>query len=374
MPENPVRVALFDTLRGLSILGMILVNHPGNPAQVFPQIRHAEWHGWTLADLIAPGFLWIVGVVIPFAIGKHFAAGLKRGWQQTMILRRCATLYALGVLVDILTGLSYFIHETALVEIPVLGILQRIAVCYLAAASIFLWWRMRGVISATLAFLGLYIGVLCVFLFLCDPTDPFAPQANFATWTDSLILGVTLNASQGLVTTLTGTVTTLSGVAFGYYLQPIHHTTDQESLTALLIGAWSIVLSEILDTWIPINRYLWTPSFVLFTMGVSMALFATLAHFSRWNLLVWAAKPFTVVGRNPIMIYCLAGILHALLTSVGTTGPQREWKSLWTLGYEQFLLLNLPPKVASLAMAATYAVILYSVARFLDQRKWYIRV
>ena len=138
-PENLVRFATLDIFRGLCIVGMVLVNHPGDPAQVFAPIRHVEWHGWTLADLIAPGFLWIVGVVVPLAIGKHLTAGLSCGRLQLTILRRSVTLYALGMLIDAIPVLDYLAREAAWAEIPVLGILQRIAVCYMIAASAFLW-------------------------------------------------------------------------------------------------------------------------------------------------------------------------------------------------------------------------------------------
>lgn len=372
-PENLVRFATLDIFRGLCIVGMVLVNHPGDPAQVFAPIRHVEWHGWTLADLIAPGFLWIVGVVVPLAIGKHLTAGLSCGRLQLTILRRSVTLYALGMLVDAVPVLDYLAREAAWAEIPVLGILQRIAVCYMIAASAFLWGGLRGVLGATLACVGIYIAVLCAFSSFSDRADPFAPEANFATWFDSLVLGTSLNSGQRLITALTGTVTTLSGIGVGCYIGA-GRGAGKKSLLLVLIGTASLVSGEVLDSWIPINRHLWTPTFVLITSGMSMLLFVALDHFTRWSPFARAVEPLTVIGRNPITIYCLATVVYGLTTSVGVTGSRGDWVSLWTLGYEQFLRLNLPPRLTSLAMTVIYIMAIHLVAQFLDRRGWYIRI
>jgi len=372
-PRSSARLVTLDIFRGLCIVGMVLVNYPGDPTQVFAPIRHVEWHGWTLADLIAPGFLWVIGVVVPLTIRKNLAAGLSYERLQMMILRRSVMLYALGMLVDTIPALNYLAREAAWAEIPALGILQRIAVCYALAASAFLWGGLRGTLGAAAACIGIYVAALYAFSFFSGHADRFSPQANFATWFDGLILGTSLNSGQGLITALTGTVTTLSGIAVGCYVGT-GHEANKNLLLLALIGTVSLVLGEALDRWIPINRYLWTPTFVLTTSGISMLLFVALDYFTHWDMFVQAAKPLIVIGLNPITIYCLAAGVYGLAASVGVTGLQGEWVSLWTLGYEQFLRLNLPPRLASLAMAAMYIMAIHLVAQFFNHRGWYIRI
>ncbi|WP_455389777.1 heparan-alpha-glucosaminide N-acetyltransferase domain-containing protein, partial [Petrachloros mirabilis] len=272
----PARLAALDIFRGLCIFWMVLVNNPGDPAHVFTPIRHVEWHGWTLADLVAPGFLWIVGVAVPLAIGKYLDAGLPRGRLQLRILRRSVTLYALEVLIIVILAPHCSACSPVWTDIPVLGILQRIAICYLVAASVFLWSGMRGVVVATLACLGIYIGVLYALTSFYNLADPFARQDNFDIYLHAIVLGPNVNSGQDLVTALTGIVTTLSGVIVGWHLRTNRHLAVRESLIILLISAVSIALGYVLDAWIPINRYLWTPSFVLLTSGISMALFTVL--------------------------------------------------------------------------------------------------
>ncbi len=369
------RFAALDIFRGLCIVGMVLVNTPGDPTQVFAPLRHAEWHGWTLADLVAPGFLWIVGVTIPLAIGKHLNAGSSPALLQLRILRRAAILYAVGALLDSILNLDYLMRETARFEFPVLGILQRIAICYLVAASAWLWDGLPGAAGTGATCLGLYIGIICMFSFTYDLADPFAPKRNFAAWAEGLILGSTFNSSQALVTTLTGTVTTLSGVAMGHYIDRVRSPTSRTSWILLLVGATSIGLGQTLATWIPINRHLWTPSFVLLTSGISILLLIALSYLAHWRPFTQIVRPLVVIGHNPIVIFALATILGSLLAAVGANTPyQDDWISIWTLGYHQFLNQHLPPKVASLTMTLAFIMVLYCVAWFLDHRRWIISI
>jgi predicted acyltransferase len=373
-PGKVARMATLDIFRGLCVVGMLLVNHPGDPAHVFAPFHHVRWHGWALADLVAPGFLWIVGVVVPLVIGRRLAAGLSRERLQLSILRRTTTLYVLGLLVPVVSGPDYFIRQGSWADVALVGILQLIALCYLLASSAFLWGGLRGVCGAALVCTSVYVCMLWVFSVSHHGADPWALEGNFAKWVDTLILSPVLNSGAALATVPATTVTTLSGVAVGCYLVAVGRLGGRDSLAFLAIGAVSIGLSELIGVWIPINRQLWTPSFFLLTFGSFMILLTVLDLCARWGRFVQTARPVTVLGRNAMIVFMASEVLRGWLESVGVPDPQGNWMSLWSWGYHQFLRVSVYPQVASLAMSVMYVTAFYLVAQALDRRGWYIRV
>lgn len=368
------RLKAIDIFRGLCIVGMVLVNLPGDPDHAFNSLRHVEWSGWVLADLVAPGFLWVVGLVVPLAIGKHLDQGLARGQLQHRILRRSLILYALGILLDTGLAFDYVVIQGNWSGLPVLGILQRIAVCYLVVATAFLWGGLRGALAALVGCLAVYLGILWGYVLVQDGANPFGYGSNLSTWFEGVILGDSFHAAQGLVTVFTGSVTSLSGVLVGVYLRSAGYKKSRRFAVLYLIGLTSIGLGYVLDPWMPINRYLWTPSFVLLSSGISMAFFAfldclvSMRGFVRWG------NPLTVIGRNPITVYVLAEIVGGALHSMGVTRADVGWVSVWYYGYLELIHLGISPRFASAAVPFILLLSLYLVALMFDRRGWHVRV
>jgi predicted acyltransferase len=318
----PKRLISVDVLRGLTIGLMIIVNNPGSWEYVYAPLRHASWHGWTPTDMVFPFFLFIVGV----AISLSFSQNIERGISQTILLkkifRRTLIIFALGLL---LNGWPFGIPLSSVaaeqfsfsnildsfINIRILGVLQRIALCYLLASLIYLFvpsLKSRLLITAIL----IVIYELGMRLPLIDGwgNGSFELESNFARYLDLKILGASNMYAvnnipfdpEGFFSTLTATVTTLLGVFTGDIL--IRKIDSYKRLIYLSgLGLTLFVLSTLLDLVEPINKQLWTVSYTLFMGGWAMILLSLsiwVIDLKSWKKLLTA---FVVLGSNPIVIY-----------------------------------------------------------------------
>src|ERR1700675_1384573 len=218
------RVLSLDVFRGLTVAAMVLVNTPGSWRHVYWPLQHAEWHGWTPTDLIFPFFLFIVGVAIPLALGRRVGGGARRAAVVTKILRRSVIIFALGLLLHAVPD-----FDVANIRIP--GVLQRIAVCYLVAALLFLWtgWRAQTAI-AIVALLG-YWALLTLVPVPGFGAGDLGKEGNLAAWLDRTALGAHIwrigrvYDPEGILSTVPAMVTTLFGVLTGRFLRAARATT-----------------------------------------------------------------------------------------------------------------------------------------------------
>jgi predicted acyltransferase len=339
IPTASSRLYSLDVFRGATIAAMILVNNPGNNFAYAP-LKHAVWNGWTPTDLIFPFFLFIVGVSLVLSFRSRVERGESKRTLMVHTLRRSAIIFLIGLF---LNGFPYFNLSTWRVA----GVLQRIAITYLAAAIITLYSGTRGIV---MWIAGLLIGYWLVMRFVPVPglgtpgTDMplLDPNANLSWYIDKLYLPGAMYEKtrdpEGILSTFPAIATALLGVLTGTYLQsgykvakPTGHSSPSQSASGirqvtgmLASGAALIVAGQVSNLWFPINKKLWTSSFVLFTAGSALVALA----FCYWVTDVkqhrgWWTKPFVVFGTNAIAAYALAELLSNLLYSINIHNGRR---------------------------------------------------
>ena len=353
------RMVAVDTFRGLCIVVMILVNNPGDPDVGYFQLRHAPWSGWTLADVVAPAFLWIVGFLIPVTLERAAQRGASRAAIARRIVNRAAFLIVAGFAISILAALDFMLHGATLQDIGLLDILQRIAICYALVACAYVYGGMKGTLWLAAAALLIYMVALLAAIDAHGLQAVFAQGSNFAAALDHRILGSGLNAGQSLVTLPTSVITVVSGLLCGnYFRQP------RSVGGPLLAGAAALAIGLLLAPVCPINRYLWTPSFVLVTSGVSTLFYCALRLAERGPMLAKLSAPLIDFGRNPLLMYALAAIVAGTLATIG----------VWARMYQALLASSLPAEVASHAVTVVLLLLLWIIARQLNRRRLYLRL
>jgi predicted acyltransferase len=311
------RLLSLDVFRGATIAAMILVNNPGTDV-AYAALEHAHWNGWTPTDLIFPFFLFIVGVSLTLSFRSRMEKGGSRITLLLHTVRRSAIIFLIGLF---LNGFPHFHAGTWRVA----GVLQRIAVAYLAASIITLYARTRGI---ALWIVSLLVGYWIAMRFIPVPglgmpgTDMplLAPDGNLSWYLDKLYLPGRFYEKtrdpEGILSTFPAIATVLIGVLTGEWL---HRTMDATKKVAgmLAFGAAGIVAGQIWHIWFPINKKLWTSSFVLFTAGCGLIALAVCYWVCDVKLRRGAwTRPFVVFGSNAITAYALADLVSATLLNV----------------------------------------------------------
>jgi len=365
------RLVSLDAFRGATMAFMILVNTPGDGAHAYWPLRHAEWHGWTPTDVVFPSFLWIVGVAMTLSLGHRLARGESRAGLFGQAARRAAILFALGIIVYVYPAFDLSTQR-------ILGVLQRIAICYLAAAGIYLTTRLRGQIIWIAPLMAVY-WLLMAFA----PVPQYGAgrldvEGNFAHYIDRVVLGphnylpTKTWDPEGIVSTLPAIATCLFGVLAGYIVA-LKRSLGERCLRMLGLGAVLLAAGLICNTWLPINKKLWTDSFTLFMAGLDCVLFAGflwLVDGLGWRRWV---KPLVVLGMNAIVIYLASEFLDEALGWIHWTGSGgkvvlRQWI------YDRLFAPMASPYNASLLYAITYVLVMFLFAWALYRRRWFVRV
>ncbi|MFN7997445.1 MAG: DUF5009 domain-containing protein [Bryobacteraceae bacterium] len=368
LPRAPVarvsakeRLVSLDIFRGATMLLMVLVNNSGDGAHTYGPLNHAEWNGWTPTDTVFPSFLWIVGVAITLSLGKRMAAGADRSKLMVQVFRRALTLYVLG--------LAVYAYPLNFSTQRLLGVLQRIAICYLIASAIYLYSGLRAQILWIIGLLG---GYWLVMTFAPVPgygAGNLDVERNFAHYVDTLILG-THNYlptktwdPEGIVSTLPAIATALFGVMCGHLLRL---KKDLSERTAWLFLAGNLLMAAglICDVWLPINKKLWTTSFCLFMAGLDFVVFAICLWLADGVGLKRFGKPFVIMGMNAITIYLISEFLDEFLNAVKLRGP---------IFHNVFAPLASPYN-ASLLYALTYTGLMWLIAYGMYRRGWFWKV
>jgi predicted acyltransferase len=360
------RLLSLDVFRGATMASMILVNNPGSWSEVYAPLLHAEWHGWTFTDAIYPSFLWIVGVAMTLSFARRVERGDNRGRLLLHAGRRALILFALGLF---LNGFPFFALDT--LRIP--GVLQRIAICYLAAAAIVLFARVRGQVYWTVSLLAFYWAAMRFVPVPGHGAGILEKEGNLAQYIDSLLLSGHMWSQtriwdpEGLLSTIPAVATTLFGVLAGHILRA-RRGPAETAAWLFTMGAALLAAGAVLDLWFPINKNLWTSSFAVFMAGFSATAFALCywvadgAGARRWT------KPFVVFGMNAIAVYVLSGVLGDVLglIRVGELSLQR-----WI--FEAAFLPLASPRNASLLYALANVGVLYLAALGMYRRKWFVK-
>jgi len=354
-PEEPAastRLSSLDAFRGFAMVTMVIVNNPGDWGTVYWPLLHAEWHGWTPTDLIFPFFLFIVGVAMPFSRRTSLLEAAKRS----------AILIGLGLF---MAAYPYF----DIVHLRWPGVLQRIGLVYFLAFAIkrFVGPRGRGIL--TVAILLGYWALMTLVPIPGGQAPNLEPGTNLAAWVDRAVMGGHLWKStgtwdpEGLLSSLPALATVLLGLFAG---ERLRSGRPRPALVRDLAGS-GVVLTAAGLAWgrlFPINKGIWTSSYVVFTAGASLLLFAIL--FNEIDVRghrAWA-RPLVVCGRNAIVLFVGSGILVRTMLWWGVKQPL----------YDALFRSWLPPYPASLAFAIANVLFWYAILWELDRRKIYLHV
>jgi predicted acyltransferase len=370
--EIPGRLLSLDVFRGLTIAGMTLVNNAGNWNAVYPPLLHASWHGWTPTDLIFPFFVFIVGVAIPLAFEKRKAAGDAGRDLYFKIFRRSAVIFGLGLL---LNGFPYSAEKLATLRIP--GVLQRIALCYLFASLIFLKAKVRTQIVIAAALLIVYWLAMKLIPVPGFVAGDLSKEGSLASWVDRALLGVHIYRPtydpEGLLGTIPAVATALFGVLAGHWL--LQKREPLEKIAGLFaVGALCVITGYAWDWGFPINKPLWTSSYVMFTGGLALELLALCYWLVDWKRWRGAAKPFVVFGVNALALYVLSSLMMKILLLIPAHKPDGSTGTLRDFLYEHLFATWLAPTRASLAFALSYVALWWALMAILYRRKIFIRV
>ncbi len=376
-----VRLRSVDVFRGVTMAAMVIVNNPGDWDNVYPPLLHAPWHGWTPTDLVFPFFLFIVGVAITLS---PTSAGAVGG-----VLRRGAVIFGLGLF---LAGFPFF--NLATWRIP--GVLQRIALCYVAAVALVRLTtpregetgaHMRRLAGVTVA---IVLGYAALMLWVPVPgghAGDLTPEGNLGAWLDRALMRGHLWRPQwdpeGLLSTLPAVATTLMGVLAGEALQLVRGGVAWRR-HLVISGVMCLALGALWHSWFPINKSLWTSSYVLFTGGFAAVSLALCSAWSDdiprgshpttrddgWRLRT--SEPFVALGRNAILLFVLSGLTARVMGIVMVDQAARLSLKAWL--YSSLFSPLASARNASLLFAVTNLLLLYALLAWLHRRRLYWKV
>jgi len=370
------RFLALDVLRGMTICFMIIVNTPGNGATTFAPLLHANWNGFTPTDLVFPSFMFVVGNALSFVMKKW--EGLSDSRVLWKIIKRTLLIFLLGYLMYWFP----FVHRNVQGNLEanpfsntrIMGVLQRIALGYLFASLMIRYLKLGTVIRFSIIFLLLY----WLILLLCgDGSDPYNMLTNAGTKLDLWMFGQDhLYHGEGVAFDPEGVLSTLPAIAnvtFGYaagkWIQEKGKT--YEGLTKLLlVGLLAVVLALSWDWFFPINKKLWTGSFVLLTVGIDCILLAALTYITDFLQRTKWTYFFQVFGKNPLFIYMLSE-LGATLLWFFRIGDKHQPVHSWLY---QNIFQHAGMYIGSFLFAISFMLLCWLVGYIMDKQKIYVRV
>ncbi len=370
MSETPApgRLLSLDAFRGATIAGMILVNNSGDEKATYWPLLHQPWHGWTPTDLIFPFFLWMAGLSLVFSRRIGFRAA---AW-------RAAKLVLLGLLVNFTTSGFALPLRWA-------GVLQRIGLCYLAAWAARHWLKPRA--QAALA-VALLVGYWALMTKVTGP-EGFAPglepKTNLSAQVDRIVLAGHLYRwtrvwdPEGVVSTLPAVATALLGLLAGTWLRSAREPRPKAAgfvLGGLAAFALGILWGEAAPPWLlfPVNKNLWSPSFVLLTAGLASTLFGL----TWWivdvrRVRAWTG-PFVTYGKNAIAVYVASEVFSGAVNTIRWAAADGKARSLAERLHQALFASWLPPSPAALAYALANVALFWALAWWMDREGLYLKV
>lgn len=438
-PQN--RLLSLDVFRGITIAGMVLVNNPGTSPVYWP-LDHAEWNGLTPTDYIFPFFLFIVGIAISISLGKRVAEGVTTS-VYTKIISRAVTIYLLGAAVSVVPFFSFastdapdwlkvaewLLFTVALLflllrnyrvammlagvavlgiavmkivgynvvaydfsTIRIMGVLQRIAVCYLITSLIFLHtnWKQQLGISIVLL-LGYWLVMTVIPVPGCEITTMNDKACNLAAYLDRLIIGENhiwrfgkVYDPEGLLSTIPAIVTTISGVLTGTWLirkdegERVKDKDESSSLNKVsglfFFGVVLFAVAWIWNSFFPFNKSLWTSSYVLVTSGLALFMLGCcywlvdIKGYKAW------AKPFMIFGANALALFVFTGFFARMMSSFKVTAADGSRISIQSWIVHNVFLPVFEPINASLAYAICFILFWLFLMWLLYRKRIYIKV
>lgn len=363
--EKNERLISLDAFRGFTIAAMIMVNNPGDWQNVYAPLLHKPWHGITITDLIFPFFLFIVGVSIALAYTKRVEAGIpKRGMYQKIVWRSIK-IFAVGIFLNLYPRFNFD-------NLRVAGVLQRIAIVFLVCAILFLSvrWKKQAIIAAVLL-IGYWLAMTMI------PTpgmgEPMLePGTNLAAWIDSYLLPGRMYQKtwdpEGLLSTLPAIGTGILGMLAGSLIVS-KKTREEKIIWLFTAGFIALAIGHVWSWHFPLNKNIWTSSFVMVTAGLASLTLATTMYLV--DVIGWkkVAFPGVVFGSNAITVYVLAGLLGFVFSGIPIAGA-----SIKSHFMELLTGIGTAPKFASFLYAFLYIGVFYIPALILYKRKIFIKL
>ncbi len=379
MAARPERLVSLDVFRGLTVAGMLLVNNPGTWSAIYPPLEHAAWNGWTPTDLIFPFFLFIVGITTELSLRARRARGDDERAILRQILRRGALIFLFGFL---LSGFPFFTWPPALPEASfldrvvdrlehwrVLGVLQRIGLAYLFGAL--LTWR-TTLTQQTGILAVLLFGYWALMTLVPVPDTGVAgrfvldhPDQLLSAWLDRTILGTNhlwIGAKtwdpEGVLSTVPAIGTMILGTFAGRWIAHQERTLTDRLAGLFAVGAMAMMLGLMWHWVFPINKSIWSSSYVIFTAGMGAVSLATcmwiidVMQVRRWTF------PFVVYGTNPMLAFLGSGLMARLISSIWTweTGTGSRISAQGFV-FNTLYASWLPPREASFAYAVSFVAL-----------------
>jgi predicted acyltransferase len=388
---SPKRVLSVDVARGITIAFMILVNDPGDWNHVYTQLDHAFWNGWTLTDLVFPNFLFLIGASIIFSLQSRIAKGESRSALAGHIVRRAAILFALGLFI---AAFPHF-HLT---HLRIYGVLTRIALCYLCAALICLATRKISHLAVIVA--SLLIGYWILMRFVPVPgfgvptrDIPLLDQTgNLTSWIDRGFVGFTqrfihaghlyrkTSDPEGLLSTLPAIATTLLGSITGLIMSLPQYTPAKKRNLLALGAVLFFAAGEIWNLTFPINKNLWTSSYVLLAAGCSLLILTlTYTLVDMWRIqdksrvaraALW---PWLVFGSNAIVVYAISDFLVEILVSIKVPNDGKTitaWNWIYLHGFSH----GRSTEITSVVFAIIFVLVCFLPNWLLWRKRIFIKI
>ena len=409
-----------DVFRGATVCLMILVNNPGSWGNIYNPLEHASWHGITPTDLVFPFFLFAVGNAISFVMPKMEVAGERVFWRK--VLKRTAIIFLIGLFLNwlpfvtevnrVVEGTTEFQKLTIakgftwidytkdkagnIIEtvrgVRIMGVLQRIALCYFFASVIIFYLKPRKAFFAGLLLLLIY-WMLC---YIGNPTDPYSLKGWFGTDIDKKILGESHLYRgegipfdpEGLMSTITAIVQVIFGYLVGDYIQKKAKFVEQQvdfekpatssygmypMLTGLFVAAVAMLVTGYCWNMVfPINKKIWTSSYTIYTTGLATITIATMIYLIEVrNMKGWLTKFFNVFGKNALFVFALSAFLPKTLSLIKLGDGTNPWNWLY-----KEVLIKIPgaKENGSLAYALCVITLMWAICYWMDKKKIYIKV
>ena len=380
-PPRRERLVALDVFRGLTIAGMLLVNNPGTWGAIYPPLRHAAWHGWTPTDLIFPFFLFIVGITTHLSLAARRARGDDDRALVRQVLRRGGVIILLGLLLSGFPFIPQYGFDLSTMRIP--GVLQRIGVAYIAAALLTLRTSVRTQVAIVVALL---VGYWAIMTLIPVPGTGAVgavalatPDGSLAAWLDRTLLGDHLWRvaktwdPEGILSTLPAIGTATLGVFAGRWIASPRPLIERIA-SIFAIGSLAMVAGLMWNWWFPINKNLWTSSYVVFTAGMAAVAIATCLWLIDVRRVTWWTKPLVVFGVNPILAFVGSGMMARLMASIIKVERNGETVSLQRAIYDSGFASWLAPMNASLLYALCFVAFWFAILWVLHRKGVFLKV
>jgi len=396
-PAARERLVSLDVFRGATVAGMLLVNNPGTWSAIYQPLGHAAWHGWTPTDLVFPFFLFIVGVTTHLSLSNRRAQGADDRAVMKKIITRGLLIVLLGLLLNAFpffwwgniagnpspTFLDRVLYRLDHLRFP--GVLQRIGVVYLIAALLTVKLNRRQIIATTIAIL---LGYWMLMTLVPVPgTGTIGaltlnePGSTLAAWSDRVILGEKHIWSssktwdpEGPLSTLPAVATALFGVLVGQWISDKRRSLQERVLELFGWGAIGMVIGRLWGAIFPINKGLWTSSYVVFTAGFACVALATciwlidIHEIRRWS------KPFVIYGVNPMVAFVGSGIMARTIGSLIKVNYNGKPTSLQAVTYKVMFEPYFDPKFASMLWGLSFVMLWLGILWIFYRKNWFLRV